>query len=105
VVEWGAQIGIISLGQRGALIATRERHIHIPALPGAVLDTTGAGDSFSSGFLAEYLRTRDPARAGWFATAVAKHVIEGTGGVAATRMPTRAEVEERLKQFAGSVVA
>jgi sugar/nucleoside kinase (ribokinase family) len=99
-VEWGAQVGIISLGARGALLATRDGHIQVPALPGPVVDTTGAGDAFSSGFLVEYLRTRDPERAARFASAVSKHVIEGTGGVAATRMPTRRDIEDRLKQVA-----
>jgi sugar/nucleoside kinase (ribokinase family) len=96
-VDWGAEVGIISLGARGVLLATRKGLIHVPALPGEVVDTTGAGDAFSAGFLVEYLRTGDPERSAWFASAVAKHVIEGTGGVSAARMPTRREVERRLK--------
>jgi len=104
-VEWGAKVGIISLGAQGVLLATRDGHSRIPALPGDVVDTTGAGDSFSSGFLVEYLRSGDPERAAWFASATAKHVIEGTGGVAAMRMPTRHDVEERLRQVAASTAA
>ncbi len=95
-IGWGAKVGIISLGARGAILATHSQRFRVPAMPGGG-DTTGAGDAFSSGFVVEYLRTGDAERAAWFATAVAKHVIEGTGGVAVARMPTRGDIEERLR--------
>lgn len=95
-VQWGAQIGIISVGAQGVLLATPRQRLRVPALPGSVVDTTGAGDAFSSGFLVEYLRTRDPVRAAWVGSAVSKCVIEGTGGVVVQRMPTRADIDKRL---------
>jgi hypothetical protein len=48
------------------------------------------------GFLVEYLSSRDVLRAGQFAAAVAAHVIEGTGGVQVSRMPTVDDVRQRL---------
>jgi len=95
-VDWGAKIGIVTLGDQGAAVATRESTFTVPALPGKVVDTTGAGDSFSAGFLVEYLRCGDALRAAWFAIAVARHVIGGTGGVVARRMPTRSDIEALL---------
>ncbi|MBI2562491.1 MAG: hypothetical protein HYW08_08885, partial [candidate division NC10 bacterium] len=95
-VDWGAKIGIVTLGDQGAAIATRDGAFTVPALPGKVVDTTGAGDSFSAGFLVEYLRSGDAHRAAWFAIAVARHVIGGTGGVVAGRMPSRADIEALL---------
>jgi ribokinase len=96
-VAWGGKVGIVTLGSQGAAVATREGAFTVPALPGSVVDTTGAGDSFSAGFLVEYLRTQDAQRAARFATAVARHVIGSSGGVLAGRMPAPSEVEALLK--------
>ncbi len=96
-VEWGARVGIVTLGAEGAAVAIADREFTAPSLPGKVVDTTGAGDSFSAGFLVEYLRTGDAQRSARFACAVAQHVIGGTGGVVARRMPTRAHVEHLLQ--------
>lgn len=96
-VQWGAKVGIVTLGSQGAAVATADGAFSVPALPGTVVDTTGAGDSFSAGFLVEYLRSKDVRRAAHFAIAVARHVIGGTGGVLAGRMPTPSDVETLLK--------
>lgn len=96
-VDWGAQIGIVTLGKKGAVLATSEGTFRVPALPGPVVDGTGAGDAFIAGFLAEYLRTADPKRSAQFASAVALWVISGTGGVTVARMPTREDVEGMLE--------
>jgi len=98
-VEWGARVGIVTLGELGAVLATADRDSTVPSLPGNAVDTTGAGDAFSAGFLVEYLRTGDAQASARFACAVAKHVIGGTGGVIARRMPTRADVEAILQAF------
>lgn len=94
--EWGAEVGIVSLGSQGAIVAYRGGSYDIPAVPARVVDCTGAGDCFSMGFLAEYLSSRDPLRAGQFAAAVAAHVIEGSGGVRVARFPTQGDVLQRL---------
>jgi sugar/nucleoside kinase (ribokinase family) len=95
-ITWGAEVGILSRGAQGAIVAHRQGSYHIEAAPARVVDCTGAGDCFSMGFLVEYLRSRNPLRAGQFAAAVAAHVIEGTGGVHVTRMPTMEDVMQRL---------
>ena len=101
-VDWGATIGIVTLGNRGAAVATKEGAFTVPALSGQVVDTTGAGDAFSAGFLVEYLRGGDVPRAARFATTVARHVIGGTGGVVAARLPTRFHIEALLTSHATS---
>lgn len=95
-VEWGARVGLVTVGKAGVVAATRQEVWQIPALPGNAVDSTGAGDSFSAGFLVEYLHTQNVPHAAQFACAVALHVIEGTGGVRADRMPSRTQVERRL---------
>ena len=95
-IAWGAEVGILSRGAQGAVVAHRQGSYHIEAAPARVVDCTGAGDCFSMGFLVEYLRSRNPLWAGQFAAAVAAHVIEGTGGVHVARMPTTEEVRRRM---------
>ena len=50
-VEWGAEVGILSRGAQGAIVAHREGSHSIQAAPAKVVDCTGAGDCFSMGFL------------------------------------------------------
>jgi sugar/nucleoside kinase (ribokinase family) len=57
---------VVSLGPDGALWAAGERIVHRPAHPATVVDTTGAGDAFTAGLLAEWVAARgrpDPATA------------------------------------------
>jgi sugar/nucleoside kinase (ribokinase family) len=49
---------VVTLGPAGALALSAGPRIVRPALPVAqVVDTTGAGDAFTAGFLCEYVRS------------------------------------------------
>ncbi|MEO8377307.1 MAG: carbohydrate kinase family protein, partial [Candidatus Sumerlaeota bacterium] len=68
----GPAIVNITLGGAGCAMAWREdggiRFVRIPAMDDVpIVDTTGCGDCFSSGFLAEHLRTKDPLRSAVYA--------------------------------------
>lgn len=97
-LEWGADLAIVTQGEKGALVATKDRKFRVPAFPAEVKDCTGAGDAYSAGFLVEYLRTKDPYQSALFAAAAASLVIEGTGGVLAKRMPTTSKVRRRISR-------
>jgi fructokinase len=97
-LSWGAQVGLITLGERGCVVGTKEKIVRVPPPKGAVIDTTGAGDSFSTAFLIGYMHTRDIEWSAQFSGATVIHIIERTGGVHADRFPTRPEVEKRLKE-------
>jgi sugar/nucleoside kinase (ribokinase family) len=101
-VSWGAQVGMVTLGERGAIAVTPDTVYRIPAFPSRAVDATGAGDAFSAGFLVEYLWTGDVERAARFGCATAALVIEGTGGVLASRMPTADAVYSRVAGGSGS---
>lgn len=55
----GPSLIVIKLGEKGSLIyhADSQLKIRIPAFPGVVIDTTGAGDSFCGGFLGMYMNS------------------------------------------------
>ena len=95
-VEWGVKIGIVTLGENGSVVANKKTQFRVSAFSGNVVDCTGAGDVYSAGFLAEYLRTKNMEKSALFASVAASLAIEDSGGVLAKRMPTRSEVLERL---------
>jgi len=95
-LDWGAGVALLTLGERGCIVGTPDNIIRVPAQTGDVIDTTGAGDSFSTAFLVAYMHTGDVQWAAQFGAATVIMVIERTGGVQASRMPTREEVDNRL---------
>ena len=95
----GAKIVALTLGEDGALIATREKRERLEPVTVKLVDATGAGDMFDGAFLAEYLRTGDPFAAGRYANVAAALSTEGYGAVAP--MPRRAEVEAAIKAGRG----
>jgi 2-dehydro-3-deoxygluconokinase len=92
----GPKIVALTLGEAGAIVATAERRERLPPIRVKAVDATAAGDMFDGAFLAEYLRTGDPFRAGTYANVAAALSTEGYGAVAP--MPKRAVVEEALRQ-------
>ena len=92
----GPDIAMITLGERGCLVATQEGFQQIPAQCGEVIDTTGAGDAFFSAFLLQYLRSGSVAEAGRFAAAAVMHMIGRSGGAHLQRFPQQADVFARL---------
>lgn len=90
----GAKIVALTLGKDGSLVATPEKRARIGSIAVEAIDATGAGDAYDGAFLAEYLRTNDPFRAGRFANVAAALSTTGYGAVAP--LPTRAAVLKAL---------
>lgn len=99
LIEWGVEVCIITLSEKGAIIATPKDVFKIPSFTKHPLDCTGAGDAFAAGFLVNYRKNRDLKRAGLFASATAAVMIEREGGMNLNRMPNLLEVEERLENW------
>ena len=51
--QTGAQIVLLTRGSDGITVVTADGSIDVPAQKATVVDTVGAGDTFSAGFLAE----------------------------------------------------
>ena len=100
LARWAAEVPIVvlTLGHRGYRLWWNGRWQEVPASPAREVDPTGAGDVFAAAFLARYLETDDAARASLFAAAAAAVSVEAVG---IAGVPSRAEVEERLRRQSG----
>jgi 2-dehydro-3-deoxygluconokinase len=86
----------MTLGAKGALVASPEHRARVTAPKVAAVDATGAGDCFGGAFLAEYLKTGDMIAAANYASAAA--ALKTTKYGAIDGIPRRAEVEAFLKK-------
>jgi len=80
LLNGGAQIVCVTLGERGCYVtnAAGESHV-IAAYPTDVVDTTGAGDAFAAGFLYGLLRARSIEESGKIGNMVASSCIREYG--------------------------
>jgi hypothetical protein len=104
VAAFGCEFVIVRRGERGQILydpASKKRW-EIPAYPARLADQTGAGDSFSGGFLAGYMKTFDPLRAVLHGNISASLTVEGSGAFhALDTMPGLAQA--RLESLAATV--
>lgn len=78
----GAPMVVVKNGADGATIGTADGEELIPAESVTdIIDTTSAGDSFNGGFLAEYLKAKDPIAAARFGAHIAAKVIGEHGAL------------------------
>lgn len=79
LLDAGAKIVAVTLGKRGCYIASRNEAHVVNALRTKVVDTTGAGDAFSAGFLYGMLRKKDLKTCGKIGNALAARCITRVG--------------------------
>lgn len=87
---------VLTMGSDGCLVFSGGLERRFPAFPARVMDPTGAGDVFAAAFFIKLLETGDPFESAIFANMTAAISLEGRGG---TMIPSRDEVERRLKAF------
>ena len=80
VLRRWCQTVVLTLGERGALIAADGEQCYVEAESVVAQDTTGAGDSFAAGFLYGRLRGADLLRSGRLGAAFAAEVVQQMGG-------------------------
>ncbi len=87
---------VVTQNRHGATVYRRGQHPHhFPAFAANEVDPTGAGDVFCAAYLIRMAETGDPYASCRFANCVASFSVEGLG---ISTIPTRAQVEERLRQ-------
>ena len=92
--------------QTGILVLTRGIHpatvyfdntqLDFPVYPVEIADPTGAGDTFATGFLVNYLNTKDLTKAMAYGHVVASFCIEAEGLAGLTNLE---RVEERYAAY------
>jgi fructokinase len=78
---YGVQVVLVTLGADGCLVATPDGVTHVPGHPVAVVDTVGAGDAFSAGFLAAWLRGQSPPEAAAVGNTLGAYVAARRGAI------------------------
>ncbi len=92
LIDLGAGCAIITLGEKGALLATAAGLQHVSAFyAGPVVETTGAGDAFNGGFAVGLCEGLPPVDAVRFGAATAAISVTRPG--TAPSMPQRAEID------------
>ncbi|OAV68841.1 putative sugar kinase ydjH [Bacteroidales bacterium Barb6XT] len=74
-----ADIAVVTLGKRGALIACGNEVVHVEAEGRNPIDTTGAGDYFAAGFLYGQTVGATPEQSGRIGSLLSKYVIDTIG--------------------------
>jgi len=79
LVEWGADVAIVTLGENGSVACDGKACFSVPAYKTTAVDPTGAGDVYAGAFLAEYSRTGDLGSSCLYASAAASIMVESIG--------------------------
>jgi ribokinase len=94
LMERGAGVIILTLGERGSLLVNAEGNVHVPATPVRALDTTGAGDAYI-GSLAYFLAAgKSLTEAMRRANAIAAISVQASG--TQTSFPVAADLPREL---------
>lgn len=94
---WARDVPVVAMTQsrRGARVFAAGAWKQMEAFPETEVDPTGAGDTFATAFLIRLHETGDVAEAARFGGAAASLSV---GGVAFEAIPTRTEIEARLRE-------
>lgn len=93
LIETGAHYAIVSLGEDGAILFSKEGVYRGISPKGKVKNTVGAGDSMVAGFVGTYKETKNPLEAFKYALA------SGSATAFTEDLASRKEIEELLPQI------
>ncbi|MFQ5884110.1 MAG: carbohydrate kinase family protein [Thermoplasmata archaeon] len=91
LLKLGCRIVVVTLGEEGCYILDKGGEYEVPAQAKKAVDTTGAGDSFATGFLYGVLKGRSPEQCGRIGNLVSSKCIEAVGARAC--LPTEEELQ------------
>ncbi|MEM2094843.1 MAG: carbohydrate kinase family protein, partial [Candidatus Bathyarchaeia archaeon] len=98
MVDWGAEVGIVTLAERGSIIAKERNILRILAYKTFAKDPTGAGDTYAGAFITKYLSGANLYHCGLFASAAASIKVEHIGPNYPLEL---SEVERRARKLFG----
>lgn len=79
--HYGVEVALVTLGADGCLVADPDGVTHVPGQLVTVVDTVGAGDAFSAGFLSAWLRGHSPTEAAVIGNTLGSYVATQSGAV------------------------
>jgi len=78
--DYGVKIVMVTQDVKGTILLVDDEFYQIPPCrPRVIRDPTGAGDAFIGGFLAEYLKGKEPLWCACVGSAASSFVVEGIG--------------------------
>jgi len=83
----------ITLGEHGSIVYNGRDYFHIPGVKIKVIDTVGAGDSYSAAFLFSFLSGASPEKSGLFASQVGAFVASRSGAVPEYSLTLRKKIK------------
>ncbi|MEM6283651.1 MAG: PfkB family carbohydrate kinase [Chloroflexota bacterium] len=92
---------VVTNGKNGATVYTSSGSTHVPAIAGRIVDTTGAGDGFTAGFIAGLLQKREAVICAQMGAIVASFVLEKIG--CQTNLPSWDAMVSRYKIHSGDL--
>ena len=97
LLDAGVNIAVIKRGAQGSYIASAEETCEIPAFPVKPVDTTGAGDAFTAGFIFGAANDLDIQSCGLLGSALGAMAatVEGAG----LAMPDRESIRHFLNNI------
>ncbi|WP_431063846.1 carbohydrate kinase family protein [Methanobacterium sp.] len=86
LIDIGVSRVIVTSGEKGATLYTRNEVIYSPAKKVKSIDTTGAGDAFAAGFIAAYIKEKELKECMEFANNVASYCVNKLGALNTPRL-------------------
>jgi len=81
VDSYGVAVVLVTLGPQGCLVSSSSGTSRVPGHHVAVVDTVGAGDAFSAGFLSAWLRGKSPLEAAMIGNTLGAYIATMRGAV------------------------
>ncbi len=94
--DLGPKIVLITSGTEGSYVYDHKIFTYVPPYPiDELVDPTGAGDAYSSGFLVRYLKTKSTVPSAHFASCVASFIVQDWGP---SNTPTEEMVLDKMRK-------
>ena len=96
--RWTSEVPVVAMTEswKGARVYSDGAWRRMPAFPEDEIDPTGAGDTFATALLVRLRESGDVLEAARFGAAAASISVSG---IAAESIPTRDEIDARLRQY------
>lgn len=97
LLQLGVPLVVLKMGGTGAVVASNDEYLTIPARQVLAKDPTGAGDTFDAAFAVAMVEGRPFEEGATFAAAAASHVVQNLGAV--NPIPSRHKADSLYEEL------